>query len=356
MSGSGDAFPVATGPAVWTAQDFAADRSWLYELSNVQIDALDAAVRRIAPGRSFATLTAQDFPLPSWRDLIADARARLRSGCGFALLRGIPVERYAPEEARLLYWGVGLHFGRAVTQNAAGDLICDITDKGPPAGALQRTYATTKEARFHVDGADLVGLLCLRRARAGGASLLSSAGAVYNAVRSARPDLLPILLRGFAWDRRGENDPCEAPVGPAVPVFAFIGGRLHCRFNPGMMLAAPERLGTPLPPQAAAAIDCVMQTARSPALALAMDFQPGDIQLLSNYAVLHSRAAYEDEADPARKRFLLRLWLDDDWFAYVDAAEPRMRRDLIRYGNLGLPAAAWLGRRASSARRSPAPG
>ena len=39
-----------------------------------------------------------------------------------------------------------------------------------------------------------------------------------------------------------------------------------------------------------------------------MQFEPGDIQLLSNHFTLHARTAYED--DPERRpRHLLRLWL-----------------------------------------------
>jgi len=41
---------------------------------------------------------------------------------------------------------------------------------------------------------------------------------------------------------------------------------------------------------------------------LRMDLRPGDIQLLNNSVVPHSRTAYHDEEH--RKRYLLRLWLN----------------------------------------------
>jgi hypothetical protein len=40
-----------------------------------------------------------------------------------------------------------------------------------------------------------------------------------------------------------------------------------------------------------------------------MDLEPGDIQLLSNHTVIHSRTDYVDYAEPDRKRHLLRLWI-----------------------------------------------
>jgi hypothetical protein len=40
-----------------------------------------------------------------------------------------------------------------------------------------------------------------------------------------------------------------------------------------------------------------------------MMLEPGDLQFANNYAVLHSRTAFEDDPDPARHRKMLRLWL-----------------------------------------------
>jgi hypothetical protein len=39
--------------------------------------------------------------------------------------------------------------------------------------------------------------------------------------------------------------------------------------------------------------------------------QRGDLQLVSNTFLLHSRTSYEDYAEPERKRHYLRLWLAD---------------------------------------------
>ena len=56
-------------------------------------------------------------------------------------------------------------------------------------------------------------------------------------------------------------------------------------------------------------LDLVDTIAHEPGFALNMDFRPGDIQMVCNYTTFHSRTAYEDYDDPAKKRHLLRLWL-----------------------------------------------
>ena len=66
-------------------------------------------------------------------------------------------------------------------------------------------------------------------------------------------------------------------------------------------------------------LDLYEEIASSPALYLDMQFEPGDVQLLSNHFALHARTAYED--DGAGKRHLLRLWL-----SLPDPA-PRRERD-----------------------------
>lgn len=47
-------------------------------------------------------------------------------------------------------------------------------------------------------------------------------------------------------------------------------------------------------------------------MAITMDFRPGDIQWLSNYAALHARTTFQDWPEPQRRRHLLRLWLSRD--------------------------------------------
>jgi hypothetical protein len=49
-----------------------------------------------------------------------------------------------------------------------------------------------------------------------------------------------------------------------------------------------------------------------------MDFRPGDVQLLNNAVILHSREAYEDHDDLDQRRHLLRLWLSAHDFASVE--------------------------------------
>lgn len=314
--------PDPSQDALWRGADLIDDPSWRHALSTAQIDDLH---RWMEEGGAFDP--------PSWRGLLARLRAEVEEGRGFALLRGIPVARYAVPDLERLMLGIGGRLGLCVTQTAAAEAVAHVTDKGPVEG-LRRGFQTNREARFHVDLADGVALLCLRQAKSGGRSLLIGSAAVHDALRRERPDVLPILYRGFAWDRREEQGPGEAPVGPVVPVFGAHRGRFRAIYNRNFAETVHKRFGTAMTDAERIALDALDAVIARPELQLPMDFQPGDVQLVSNETVLHARTAYEDHDEPDRRRHLLRLW----WNFERYADDPPIRP--IPYGALGRPIAA----------------
>jgi len=81
-----------------------------------------------------------------------------------------------------------------------------------------RLYQTHERQTFHTDSADVVGLLCLQGARAGGLSALVSSTTLYNELRAREPQLAARLFQPLATDRRGEV-PAGAKPYFEIPVF-----------------------------------------------------------------------------------------------------------------------------------------
>ena len=71
--------------------------------------------------------------------------------------------------------------------------------------------------------------------------------------------------------------------------------------------ATPTRPGSA--PTAREAIATVSELANDPDFNVYMDLQPGEMQFINNYHVLHGRTAYEDDVAHGYKRHLKRLWL-----------------------------------------------
>ena len=298
-------------PAVWTGSALAARRDWIHELSAAEIADLDGAVAHArALAKPLEALTRDDFPL----GVLARSAERwldaLERGVGVVLVRGVPVERYGERDATLAYWGLGLHLGTAISQNAAGDRLGHVRD----VGAKQRDpgvrlYKTRERLGFHTDGADLIGLLCLRPAKSGGTSRIASSAAIYNEILRRRPELLPALYEPFPFDRNGEERPGDPPFF-LLPVCRHADGWLRT-FYIGWYIRDSQRHASA--PRLSAAqrevIDLIDEIAAEPEIHLDMEFRAGDIQWLKNSVILHARTEYEDFEEPERKRHLLRLWL-----------------------------------------------
>jgi hypothetical protein len=224
----------------------------------------------------------------------------------------MPVENRPIEFSATAYWGVGTWFGAARSQNAKGHLLGHVYDLGQGLSAQDptiRAYATAEGQRFHIDRADVVALLCLRRAKSGGASTIASSMTVHNVMAERRPDLLERLYRPFPTDRRG-----EVPEGKGAfyeaPVFNEYAGCLSVLYSRMHIGSSQRHPAAPrLTPQDYEALDMFGELAGDPELRLDMDFQPGDVQFLHNHTILHARSAYEDWPEAERKRHLLRLWL-----------------------------------------------
>lgn len=352
---------LARGPSVWKAADWAHDTRWLYRLDAAQVAQLQAAARTWR-GRDFRTLgeaevaEALDRLVPTFAALRSDLGQR-----GFALLRGVPVQALAPDEIELAFWALGRLLGEGLTQNAKGQLLCPVTDMGVDFGYSGaesqrnvRGYQSRADLNYHCDPTDVVALLCVRKAGSGGASTIVSTPAIHNELLRSAPEHLALLSRGFAYDRKAEQGPGEAEVTPAIPVFARHGERISCRYARSYILGGAQKLGRPLTAAECAALDAFDAVARRDDMALHMRFEPGDVQLLNNLTVVHGRSAYEDDPEPARRRFLWRLWLNlGDTPPWQQEDEP-MRWAFARFGNLGRTAAEWQAMQAPS-RAAPIP-
>ena len=302
------------GPAAWRGAEMARRSDWIVKLGEPQIEEIDRArATARATGRPLAALRREDFPLPSQGPVLAGWARELLDGRGFLLVRGLPVERWGDDDSALVFWCLGLHLGYPGAQNPQGDLLGHVVDSGEEAANPNvRRYRTSGDIAFHCDLADAVGLLCLRAARRGGASRITSSVSVYNELLRRRPDLAPRLYEPFLLDVRDEAKEGRLPYIP-VPPCRFARGRLRTFYHSDYFRSVQRHASAPRLTEAEhTLLDLYEAIADSPELRLDMRFEPGDMQLLSNHLVLHARTAYEDAPDPARKRHLLRLWLSLD--------------------------------------------
>jgi hypothetical protein len=318
--------------AAWTVAEVEADKSWIYRLPDNESAELLFVVRAAGdPDRPILDWTRENFALDKALPTLAAAFREVRDGRGMALVKNLPRAGVTPAEFRLMTWAIGLHFGVARPQNRASDYLTEVKDAGlayrSPTG---RGYNSKAELDFHGDSADVVLLSCYNQAPVGGMSICASAATAFNVVKAERPEYAQALTTDYPFSRNGEQPAGEDPWF-AVPLCAMRDDRVFCKWNRNRIENAQKLDGVPpLTTQQRDAMEYFDLALRRPENMFCMYLEPGDLQILCNQSMLHSRTSFEDHVDEDEMRTLYRLWLappgsrrlPESWAVFFDTAEP----------------------------------
>jgi hypothetical protein len=302
-------------PRAWKTDTIDAEPSWFYPLPDACLSVFDPIIRdfRRAP-RPVTDIRLADAPYAACIRYLRPVLTALESGRGFAVIDRVPLDRYAPEEAQLLYWLVGQVLGRPFEQNVQGTLLYDVRDTGQDVRSGARFSVTNADSTFHTDNSfgqevlDYVGLLCLSPARSGGLSQVVSGYTVLGELRECHPEALAVLGRPFHVDRRGGLRPGDAPTSQS-PVFQEDGRGLTVRYFRYWIEAGHEKASQPLTPEQVRALDVLDGVLRRRDLVAEFGLEPGQMFFINNRWILHSRTAFEDYPEPERRRHYVRLWV-----------------------------------------------
>ena len=184
----------------------------MHTLTAEEIDDIDHGLRvTLDRGhKSCDTMTKEDFPLRTSNQTLQLLLDRIENDMGMFVLRGFPVKKYSVEHLRMIYWGIGLHLGTAVSQSGKGDVIGDVKNFGKSISshtATGRGYMSSEPLNFHTDSCDIVSLMVIQTAPVGGLSMICSSVAVRNEIARRRPDLLKVLEQPFFWSWKGTQPP-----------------------------------------------------------------------------------------------------------------------------------------------------
>jgi alpha-ketoglutarate-dependent taurine dioxygenase len=229
------------------------------------------------------------------------------------MLDRLPVDAMTRDEAIALYWILMSFLEPPVAQEWKGTVIYDVRHDGAEYTAETRGALTPEGLEMHTDSSmgeappNYVTLFCLRPARAGGMSIVSSAAAAHNHFLAEHPALLRRLYDAFYRDHQ-EYQAADAAPTNFRPVFAW-DGRLRTRFNARHIVRGYEKTGRALDAPGAEAVRRMDAFLGDPAHRLDLWLERGQIQVLNNRVIVHGRTPYQDHDDPERRRHLVRLWL-----------------------------------------------
>lgn len=305
-----------TDRTAWTAADFPTTASYRRVFSRAMADEIEAAARdALKSERVLNEIGFREIILPETDAFLREAYDDVENGRGFALLGGLPVNKWGQDLSQAALCIIGSYFGEITLQNREGEYILDVIDKSAPYDSQFRGYHSNAYLEYHNDGSNIVALMCMETAKEGGESMLTSAATLYNEISKDRPDLLPVLMRGYRHSRRNQTLPGQAPVmDERTPVFSFIDGVFHNCYSRISIDSSLDQ-GLTHTAEETEALDIIDAILERPELTLNMEFNQGDIQLVNNFVLLHSRRAYIDHS-PERRRHLKRLWITDPTSKY----------------------------------------
>ena len=307
----------SVGQAAWTVEDLAADTSWIVTLDDAAArDMADAVRAAYVPDKPLFDYRRGDFDLGRAGAAVARGVKEAKDGRGFAILRGLPRAWLTEHEFEVMTWALGLHTGVARPQGKTSQFIARVRNEGTTyRSAGGRGYSSGAKLDFHVDGADLVFLTCFNDAKSGGESMVTSSVAAHGVLAAERPELASLLREEPLYFSRQKEEAPDEGAFYTNPVWDEAGGLLYGKWNRNRVISAQSIEGVPkLTARQHEAIDLLDEILARPALMYRMYLRPGDMQILNNHTMLHSRTDFADHDDPGHKRCLFRLWLSPpDW-------------------------------------------
>ena len=164
--------------------------------------------------------------------------------------------------------------------------------------------------------------------------MISSGVTAHNYLIKERPDLAEIAYQHFYFSRQEEQAPDEKPFY-SLPLFEEEKGNLFCNWNRNRVQSAQNIEGVPeLSKLQKETMDFLDEILTRPELMYTMYLEPGDMQIINNYRMFHSRTGYLDYENDLKKRCLYRLWLSppdsiklpESWKDFYRSVEPSMVR------------------------------
>jgi hypothetical protein len=299
----------------WTLSDI--DESGCYvrltDSVEAELDRVVAAISDQSPPVEIPDAAA--FDLPAAKELMAGIGDRIFDGVGFAVLDRLPVERWGVPISRSVACLLTSLLGTIVEQKFDGTRVYDVQDKGKTMAQGIRRSITNLEQEFHTDGGwlpgtpEIVVLTCLRQAKQGGMSRVSSLATAHDRLLETAPELLARLYQPLWWDRQAEHAEGDTPCSHEA-IFTMNGDDIDVRYYDDYVRQGHRMMNAPLDEATQTALDALRAEIETPEHCFDFFLSPGQMEFVNNRTIAHARTRFEATGGNADEgRHLIRLWV-----------------------------------------------
>ena len=328
----------------WLSRDLENSDEWIFHLDQKSASCVTEWVKdHLETEKPLFEFQKDDFQIKPVLQVISCAVEQAMWGSGIALIKGFPRQTLTESEFRMMIWSIGLQFGVPRPQGKLTQYLSEVSNQGTNyRKADGRGYSSNSKLDFHTDSCDLALLACFNQAKSGGQSLVSSSHSIWEMLKKESMDLVEVASKPFYFSRNQEQAPDE-PLYYSQPLFDHSEeGKLFGKANRNRVQTAQGLYGVPpISIQQKECLDHLDHLLRRPDVMYQMYLEPGDIQLINNHCVLHSRTEFQDFEQKEERRLLYRLWLSPpdapllpkSWKANFGSIQPRTVRGGIKGHN-----------------------
>ncbi|MFN9561357.1 MAG: TauD/TfdA family dioxygenase [Dolichospermum sp.] len=313
-----DIAPRNTLSNFWTHEQICANQNW-----TIKIDSqLSGDIDKLQQWANNTQNPIADYHhgllnLPAIFSLGNSILQELRYGTGVVRITGIDLA-LDDNILRLLYLALGLVTGEAITNYGR---LWDVCNRGEDYRNSNIPISMTSETTsFHTDSStlnvqpDFVGLLCLRKAKWGGESLITSAVAVHEELRNMSKNHLIHLYRDYVRDlvTPGSERSSSKISENLFPIFHFdnVSSKLTFRYMRYWIERAHQTLDIPLSMEEITALNALDSVLCDPHFAFSFTLNRGEMLWINNRTIAHNRSNYID--DSISPRLMVRIWIKCD--------------------------------------------
>jgi len=232
---------------------------------------------------------------------------------GAAIVDRLPAERYNDQNNRRVCGMFSSLVGKLMEQNHAGVTLYDVKNTNPKNPAKVRKSITNFAQPYHTDGgwhrvpAKYVGLYCVRNAKDGGGSKLTSMLNAFNAMHE-NPEEMQLLLEMHPWDMQGEHEKGKPGI-TMNPMYELYEGQFLSRYYESYIRNGYKLAKEELPVE----LDLALTKLRdiiNEQHCVRFEMTSGQFQYLNNWTILHGRESFNDNEETPRDetRHVIRVW------------------------------------------------
>ena len=308
--------PAVPKSFVWDAQTLSANPAWRLRIKDKTIQGFQQVVSTLELDDNFFNRYAHgDIELPGLQQLADDIRQEVQHGLGVVWLQGFPTSSFTVTQMKFFYLLVGAAMGQTMANYGR---LYDVRDYGGSYKTQRIPVSQTRAATgFHTDSSarntmpDIVALLCVQPARAGGESLIVSGATVHEELRKMHLGALTILYRDFIRDivTPGAGKTLDALINNRFPVFSqgLYSLGISFRYMRYWIEKGHQEAKLDLAQADIDALNTLDHFLQLPRLAGKFKLNAGDQLWVNNHIVAHNRTAYEE--DPQQPRHFVRMWI-----------------------------------------------